>query len=58
MKAKKKPLVIEQAGDLGVDPAPRLEILRVSEPGTRKAGVMVPDVAALVEKLRHEARVI
>ena len=58
MKAKKKPLEVVKPADLGVDPAPRLKTLKVSEPGKRKAGVMVKDVAELVEKLKNEAKVI
>ena len=58
MKAKKKPLDTVTPADLGVDVAPRLKTLRVSEPPKRGAGVKVPDVAALVEKLRNEAKVI
>ena len=58
MKAKKKPIDQIAPGDLGVDPAPRLETLKVEEPATRDAGQMVEDVAALVEKLRNEAKVI
>jgi electron transfer flavoprotein beta subunit len=58
MKAKKKPLEVARPADLGVDPAPRLATVKVAEPGKRKAGVMVKDVAELVEKLRNEAKVI
>jgi len=58
MKAKKKPLDIVKPEDLGVDVAPRLKTLKVAEPAGRKAGVMVPDVAALVDKLKNEAKVI
>jgi electron transfer flavoprotein beta subunit len=58
MKAKKKPLVIVKPEELGVDVAPRLKTLKVAEPAGRKAGVMVPDVAALVDKLKNEAKVI
>jgi electron transfer flavoprotein beta subunit len=58
MKAKKKPIDQVAPGDLGVDPAPRLETLKVEEPATRDAGQMVEDVATLVEKLRNEAKVI
>jgi electron transfer flavoprotein beta subunit len=58
MKAKKKPLDVVKPADLGVDPAPRLATVKVAEPGKRKAGVMVKDVAELVEKLRNEAKVI
>ncbi len=58
MKAKKKTLDIVKPADLGVDVAPRLKTLKVAEPGKRKAGVMVKDVAELVDKLRNEAKVI
>jgi electron transfer flavoprotein beta subunit len=58
MKAKKKPLETVKPADLGVDVAPRLKTLKVSEPPKRGAGVKVPDVATLVEKLRNEAKVI
>jgi electron transfer flavoprotein beta subunit len=44
--------------DLGVDVAPRLKTLKVSEPAKRSAGVIVPDVAALVAKLKNEAKVV
>ena len=44
--------------DLGVDVTPRLKTLKVSEPAKRGAGVKVADVAALVEKLKNEAKVI
>jgi electron transfer flavoprotein beta subunit len=58
MKAKKKQLDKMSPADLGVDPAPRLKTLKVNEPEGRKAGVRVPDVAALVSKLKTEAKVI
>ena len=58
MKAKKKALDVLKPADLGVDPAPRLKTLKVVEPGKRKAGVMVKDVAELVDKLKNEAKVI
>jgi electron transfer flavoprotein beta subunit len=58
MKAKKKPLDIVKPDELGVDIAPRLKTLKVEEPPKRSAGVMVADVAALVEKLKNEAKVI
>src|SRR5512140_3528993 len=58
MKAKKKPLETIKPADLGVDVAPRLKTLKVSEPPKRKAGVKVKDVQALVDKLRNEAKVI
>ena len=44
--------------DLGVDVKPRLKTIKVSEPAGRKAGINVVDVAALVDKLKNEARVI
>jgi len=58
MKAKKKPLETVTPADLGVDPTPRLKTLKVVEPKTRGAGIRVPDVATLVEKLRNEAKVV
>jgi electron transfer flavoprotein beta subunit len=58
MKAKKKPLDTIKPADLGVDVAPRLTTLKVSEPAKRSAGVKVADVAELVNKLRNEAKVI
>ncbi|WP_298233085.1 electron transfer flavoprotein subunit beta/FixA family protein [uncultured Azohydromonas sp.] len=58
MKAKKKPLETVKPADLGVDVAPRIKTLKVSEPPKRGAGVKVPDVATLVEKLKNEAKVI
>jgi electron transfer flavoprotein beta subunit len=58
MKAKKKPLDEKAPGDYGVDPAPRIKVLKTEEPGGRKAGVKVKDVAELVDKLKNEAGVI
>jgi electron transfer flavoprotein beta subunit len=58
MKAKKKPLDVVKPEDLGVDVAPRLKTLKVVEPAKRSAGIKVPDAAALVAKLRTEAKVI
>jgi len=58
MKAKKKTLDNIKPEDLGVDVTPRLKTLKVSEPAKRSAGIIVPDVATLVEKLRNEAKVI
>ena len=58
MKAKKKPLDTVTPADLGVDVAPRLKTLKVAEPPKRGAGVLVPDVAALVDKLKNQAKVI
>ena len=58
MKAKKKQLDTVKPEDLGVDVAPRLKTIKVTEPAKRGAGVKVADVAALVEKLKNEAKVI
>ncbi len=58
MKAKKKTLDVFKPADLGVDIAPRIKTLKVSEPPSRKAGIKVPDVATLVAKLKNEAKVI
>ncbi len=58
MKAKKKPLETLTPAGLGVDVAPRLTTLKVSEPPKRSAGIKVPDVATLVAKLKNEAKVI
>ena len=58
MKAKKKPIEEKCAADLGVDPAPRLKVLKTVEPGGRKAGVKVGSVAELVDKLKNEVAVI
>ena len=57
MKAKKKPLDEKTAADLGVDVAPRLEIVKTSEPAARQAGEMVPDVDTLVAKLKEKGLV-
>ena len=58
MKAKKKPLETLTPKDLSVDVRARLQTLRTVEPPQRKAGIRVPDVATLVQKLRNEAKVI
>ncbi|MCP5150124.1 MAG: electron transfer flavoprotein subunit beta/FixA family protein [Ectothiorhodospiraceae bacterium] len=58
MKAKKKPLDVVGPDDLGVDIAARVKVLKVVEPPKRQGGVKVADVAALVEKLKNEAKVI
>ena len=58
MKAKKKPLEVIKPDALGVDVAPRIKTLKVSEPPTRKAGRKVASVAELVELLKSEAKVI
>ena len=58
MKAKKKTLEVLKPADLGVDVAPRIKTLKVSEPPKRSAGIKVPDVATLVSKLKNDAKVI
>ncbi|HEX5372187.1 MAG TPA: electron transfer flavoprotein subunit beta/FixA family protein [Aquabacterium sp.] len=58
MKAKKKPLETVKPADLGVDVAPRIKTLSVAEPAKRSAGIKVPDVATLVDKLKNVAKVI
>jgi len=58
MKAKKKPLEVVKPAELGVDVAPRIRTLKVSEPPRRGAGIKVADVATLVAKLKNEAKVI
>ncbi len=57
-KARKKPIETMKPADLGVDPTPRLTVLRVTEPPKRRAGQKVGSVAELVMKLRTEAKVI
>ncbi|WP_346308947.1 electron transfer flavoprotein subunit beta/FixA family protein [Limnohabitans sp.] len=58
MKAKKKQLDTFKPEDLGVDVAPRIKTLKVAEPAKRSAGIKVPDVATLVDKLKNVAKVI
>jgi electron transfer flavoprotein beta subunit len=58
MKAKKKQMDVFKPADLGVDVAPHIKTLKVKEPPQRSAGVKVADVAALVDKLKNEAKVI
>jgi electron transfer flavoprotein beta subunit len=58
MKAKKKQMDTFKPEDLGVNVQPRIKTLKVSEPPKRSAGVKVADVAALVDKLKNEAKVI
>jgi electron transfer flavoprotein beta subunit len=58
MKAKKKPIDTMSPADLGVDPAPRLKTLKVTEPPKRSAGIKVKTVQELVDKLKNEAKVI
>jgi electron transfer flavoprotein beta subunit len=58
MKAKKKPMDVIPAADLGVDMTPTLEILGVEPPSERQAGIKVESVDELVDKLKNEAKVI
>ncbi len=58
MKAKKKTLDVFKPGDLGVDVASKIKTLKVAEPPKRGAGIKVPDVATLVDKLKNVAKVI
>ncbi|MGC9560565.1 electron transfer flavoprotein subunit beta/FixA family protein [Brachymonas sp. M4Q-1] len=58
MKAKKKPIDTLKPEELGVDVAPHLKTLKVVEPAKRSAGIIVPDVATLVDKLKNVAKVI
>lgn len=58
MKAKKKPLDVKKPDEYGVDIAPRLKVLSITEPAIRKAGVKVASVAELVDKLKTEAGVL
>jgi electron transfer flavoprotein beta subunit len=58
MKAKKKPVDKKTVADLGVDIAPRLEVVTTEEPEARKAGVVLNSVSELVDKLKNEAGVI
>ena len=58
MKAKKKPIDIKDANSLGIDIGSRIEQLKVEEPPVRQKGIMVNDVSELVQKLKHEAKVI
>jgi electron transfer flavoprotein beta subunit len=58
MKAKKKPIDNYTSEELGIDVSPRVRQLKVTEPPKREKGIMVADVAELVQKLKHEAKVI
>ena len=58
MTAKRKPLDEMKVEDLDIDIEPRLEILKVEEPKSRKAGIMVKSVDEMIEKLKNEAKVI
>jgi electron transfer flavoprotein beta subunit len=58
MKAKKKPIEVKPAAELGLDLAPRLKVVKVTEPPKRAAGVKVDSAADLVMKLKNEAGVL
>ncbi len=58
MKAKSKPIEELTPSGLGVDVTPKLNVVKVSAPPARKAGIKVKDVAELVEKLKNEAKVL
>jgi electron transfer flavoprotein beta subunit len=58
MKAKKKPIDMYSSDELGIDTTPRIKILKVSEPPKREKGIIVNSVEELVQKLKHEAKVI
>ena len=58
MKAKKKELAIKELASLGVDTAPRLKVLKVTEPAKRAGGIKVESAADLVMKLKNEAGVL
>ncbi len=58
MKAKKKPIDIKDVNELNIDITPRIDQIKVEEPPVRQKGVMVSDVAELVNKLKHEAKVL
>jgi electron transfer flavoprotein beta subunit len=58
MKAKKKPLEEKTPADYNVDVAPRLKVVKTTEPPRRQAGVKVKSVSELVQKLKDEAGVI
>ncbi len=58
MKAEKKTLDIVDVGELGIDITPKIKTLKVTEPASRKAGMMVNDVKELIQKLKYEAKVI
>ena len=58
MKAKRKPLEEMSPSDLGVDTKKRLEIIKVEDPPSREAGMILESVGDLVDKLKNEAKVI
>ncbi|XBQ14875.1 MAG: electron transfer flavoprotein subunit beta/FixA family protein [Oceanicaulis sp.] len=58
MKAKRKPIDAKTPDDFGVDVSPRLQVLKVTEPPKREAGIKVESVEQLVDKLKNEAGVL
>lgn len=58
MKAKRKPLDVKAAADMGVELTSKVSVVKVAEPSSRQGGVMVDSVEALVEKLKNEAKVV
>ena len=58
MKAKRKPIDEIKVEDLNIDIEPKLEILKVEEPKSRDAGIMVKSVDEMIEKLKNEAKII
>ena len=58
MKAKKKELDIQPIDAMGIDTAPRIELLSVELPPARQEGIKVESVEELVSKLKNEAKVI
>lgn len=58
MKAKKKPLAEKTPADFGVDTTSNIQVVKVTPPAERQAGVKVASVDELVDKLKNEAKVI
>lgn len=58
MKSRKKKIATLKLADMGIDVAPRLEVVEVADPPVREAGIVVEDVASLYDKLKNEAKVI
>ena len=58
MKAKRKPLAVKNAADFGIDLTARTNLLKVTPPAERQAGIVVESIDELVEKLKNEAKVI
>ncbi len=58
MKAKKKPIAAMTLAELSVEPSLWVQVVKLAPPAARKAGIMVPDVPTLIQKLRDEAKVV